>query len=1029
MQPADCRYVAEGSGAARHLTMDQFALVQRGRSREFWRTVAVAVVLLVAQWPLREVTAGDWPSAFSFPAVVPGRLALVLDTMLVAAYLLVSFRAYGWVRSLRAARDMVVLSRVGMGLVITGAVIDQVVNVCLWVRLPGSGRTADLSIPGWSDAAVLLVLVGLLLQGVTLRSWYDARTKLQPTQPAPSPATTADTVISCSGGGIRSSAFSLGGLQALADAGVYHDASAVVGVSGGGYVAAAYHVVRWQPRDDPPVPPEAPTSEWPGLAGSPPFGEGTPEMSWVRRHTRYVMDSLRAAAEGALSLAFGIGVNLLLVAAAIGTTAWVLAWLLLASGRIQPWPPGDHQQLGAPRELPGIGGAFAPGWEPVAHVWWLPAAGLACFGLLKAWERLLPVPPKAADYLSQGSTWLLAGGGAATALLLGVPWVLSSLTAFAASSDSSLAALAHQLGLVPTQVCNDVLSTGASACGVTGTAELQPTSVVTVSAVSFATVVTSILAVLASAKSAGGPQAEAAGWVGRTLRAVWAKVKDPIVPWGAALLIVAVMLLVLLRWVAAYVEGSSLFLRWDYVYLTGALLLGTRVFTEPNRTSLHHFFRERISNAFLVRRSEGGVEPVPYRRPLRFSEAEPRDGGPALVACAVANVSDSELVPSRRGCTPFVFGHGRIGLTDPFLPSGAAQRHSASYEFAADSYYRDATVPAAVAISAAAFSPLAGRENVRLGPYRAVLALGNARLGVWLPNPLWLDEAVLVTRLLRLGRYDEAARIVAAMPGATCPGLGEKYQERLTTFLQLRATGVATAAGPSRRRSVLAWQALEFVRNVARKPGLTKLVKEGIGKASVYDRFLYVTDGGHYDNLGLIEALRRRPRRVFVLDASNDAENTFRALGRAIATARMDLGLEVEMDPRRMRTVIDGRSPAAWCAGTYRETTAPSGSVLGRVYLVKAIMLDGLPWDIETYSGENRVFPRTSTGRQLYSEFDFEAYRMLGQVTARAMLDATQGGTTLGVQPAAAPGPHPVGRPAESPAQPPGEPPADEEAA
>ncbi len=58
-------------------------------------------------------------------------------------------------------------------------------------------------------------------------------------------------MICCSGGGIRSAAFSLGGLQELTAADIYPKARAVVGVSGGGYMGAAYHVLRWNPVDEP----------------------------------------------------------------------------------------------------------------------------------------------------------------------------------------------------------------------------------------------------------------------------------------------------------------------------------------------------------------------------------------------------------------------------------------------------------------------------------------------------------------------------------------------------------------------------------------------------------------------------------------------------------------------------------------------------------------------------------------------------------------------------------------------------------
>jgi len=269
------------------------------------------------------------------------------------------------------------------------------------------------------------------------------------------------------------------------------------------------------------------------------------------------------------------------------------------------------------------------------------------------------------------------------------------------------------------------------------------------------------------------------------------------------------------------------------------------------------------------------------------------------------------------------------------------------YEFAADSRGRDATIPAAVAISGAAFSPLAGRENAKIGPYRLLLALANARLGVWLPNPLWVDP------------LDVARR-------------------------RARAYGDPEAAKTGSR----GWKLLEAAKDVVTKPTPFLVAREAFGRTSVLDRFLYVTDGGHYDNLGLVEALRRRPRTVLVLDASNDDEDSFATLGQAIATARTDLGCEVDIDPRSMRRLKDGRPSAAYVHGhvTYRDHGDNQGPMTGELWVAKAVMLDGLSWDVETYAGAHTDFPRTSTGDQLYGEFDLEAYRALGAAVVVQLL-------------------------------------------
>jgi hypothetical protein len=710
---------------------------------------------------------------------------------------------------------------------------------------------------------------------------------------------------------------------------------------------------------------------------------------------------------------------------------------------------------------------------------------------------------------------------------------LAELSAYAARNGSAAAGLIHQLGLIPSEVCDQVLARGEAACGVTpaaapnGTTEADPTSIAKVGGVSLATVVSAILAVLASVKGAAKQDKETASRWGAVAQKVWKKIKDPIVPWLAVSAIVAVAVAILLRWLAGLVAEPALLGRWRYALWFAALVAAVKVGTDANRTSLHHFFRERISYAFLVRRGRKRIEPMPYGHPLRFSQAAPRDGGPRLVSCAVANVSDDDVVPSKRGCIPFVFDHQRIGLTDRLLPESAAQRPSASYEFASDYRYRDATIPAALAMSAAAFSPMVGRENVKIGPYRAVLALANARLGVWLPNPLWLDEGSVVRRLMSLGKADEAALIAfghprgdvarssrlhlsdnhwdrleqlhlalrrtvstaespsavealgkaeeiveairAALAGKREPpesdelarlvtqlerakdealatagrralaasessdpdlvegraaalrlartialarsraeaaqrvlmgGTGEGTDEALskagdevlgvTGMLRYRLWALDRPLRSSRRAATPWWSPVaplgEGIRTIFKKPGLTRLVKEGVGKASVFDRFLYVTDGGHYDNLGLVAALRGRPDLVYVLDASNDPEDTFRTLGRSIATARMDLDCEITMDPRGMRRLKETRSGSAWCHGRFVFGDGHRGTI----FMAKAIMLEGLSWDIETYSHDNLDFPRTTTNNQLYSEFDFEAYRALGQSAVERMLASVE---------------------------------------
>jgi hypothetical protein len=985
-------------------------VVRKGRRRELIRTVGLMTALFLMQLPLVLTALGWLHSEADIAPVVPGRLSLAVDLGFILTRLFVAYRAAGLLRSRRAPRRWIQVSRAGVVLVLIGAAGDLWENVRLWSLLNvkstdqvwfwltfhqafGGGGPGRAAFPWYSAAVIGASAVGLAAVLLPLLRRDDEKDddqkkdhekKSRPPLAQPEQDRADSVVICCSGGGIRASAFSLGGLQQLQSQGIYAKADAVVGVSGGGYVAAAYHVVRWNTADGIPT-----DQDW-NLQPTkmPPYALDSPETQWLRRHTKYVLDSVSALIHATLSLAFGMAVNLLLVVVAIGSMAWLLAWLFLASGRLHPW---DSHNFTA-----GMGAPWGRDWTWALDVWMIPAAGVALFVLEKGVDRFLNLPPKYRPFLRVPIPWLICVGGALTALVLAVPWIVESLSEYTARSGSVYAGFLHQIGFLPTGVCNAVLATKTSACGVSAAPDVSAQSALTVGSVSVAAVVSSILAVLASAKGAPASKSVDRGALAGFLGKVWAKVKDPVVPYVAVTIIAVVAVVFFLHTVTRLIDDvgdprvndDGVIADWKTGATLAALLIVARLLTDANRTSMHHFFRERISEAFFVHRTDKAANAIDYKKPLRFSRATPQDGGPRLVACAVANVSDQEIVPSKRGCTPFVFGHNRMGLTDKLLPEGAARRGSSVYEFAADEFYRDATIPAAVAISAAAFSPLAGRENVRVGPYRVVLALGNARLGVWLPNPIWIDESDVLRRLLSLGRIEEAATIWAGLPEVEKNDYLSTIPKRARELLNQFADPARDNPPPdSYPVSFLFWRKMWMRgRGVFKKPGMFSLIREAVGKASLYDRFLYVTDGGHYDNLGLIEALRRRPKEIYVLDASNDPEDTFRALGRAIATARIDLNCELVMDPRGMRRLARTRSGAAWCVGDY---TFADGAK-GKVYLAKAILLEGLPWDVEAYAFDNKDFPHTSTGKQLYGEFDFEAYRALGSNAVRELLKSDE---------------------------------------
>jgi hypothetical protein len=164
------------------------------------------------------------------------------------------------------------------------------------------------------------------------------------------------------------------------------------------------------------------------------------------------------------------------------------------------------------------------------------------------------------------------------------------------------------------------------------------------------------------------------------------------------------------------------------------------------------------------------------------------------------------------------------------------------------------------------------------------------------------------------------------------------------------------------------------------------LFSEAVGNTT--DRYKYVnlSDGGHFENLGLYEMVLRRCHYVVVSDAGEDPECSFADLGEAVRKIRIDFGIPIEFDPMSIypRSQIDAlKGPGHNCAiGRIRYSVvdgdaAPDGVI---VYIKPACYGDE-PRDIYEYFKTNPTFPHESTADQFFSESQFESYRMLGAYT------------------------------------------------
>ncbi|WP_182376749.1 hypothetical protein [Nocardioides sp. WS12] len=855
----------------------------------------------------------------------------------------------------------------------------------------------------WAIAGALLVAAIANITALTIADPIRSMDQPAISQPSAYPESigTPDEfegdAIACSGGGIRAAAFCLGGVQRLRTSTgqepTYYDGSKrVFGVSGGGYIAASLHLARINSRQE---------------VQANLFAPGSPEEEWLRRRSKYLLPS-GSIVPGALALLYGIAVNVVLIGLTLFLAAWYAGWLHTRMGGVC----GSSDEITTATCL--VNGNVA-GWNP--DMWWvigglaLLGLGLAAFVADKALTkfRLLGSHPFP---LPQLSRLLVASGSVIGVVCVVMPWLIVNLSnATIANEPTKVVAKAMSTaGLATPEACRDAieesfereaaqswLTTSDRSKGVTFTYgacgdEWTDDSVVFApkgSAIDasdnalcktdatgprpaycddredegisawerFGAWLAAAGALIATAR--GLARGLAGGGASSEKPSRLAKIFDAIVrtvlPWAAVVLlglVVAVLLITQVRDNLVDPDRLTPDAHWLWI---PALIAGIRLLTDAIQSSLHPYYRERLSDTFLIRRSATATEAeaLPYTEPTHVHQSSPPkvflQPGPELTVCCVANVSDREYIPAARGCASFLFetnaGGGRIGISDARLPRGrlqAAERYSAE----SDPQGVDTTIAAAMATSGAAFSPLAGRQSGRLRPYRVLLALVNARLGVWLPNPYLVPDEV--KSLAPDGK----------------PGVGQGIK----------------------------WALIRTLR-----PGPFRIFKEAFGALSIYDNRIYVTDGGHYDNTGMVEALRVRPRRLVVLDASADRRDSLDALGDAIVTARMDLGLVIkpvhEEDVSRIKGHVDKDSgeyqapEQGWIHLEASTVDDPTTRVCD-IYFVKNVLTKSAGIGLDGYAADNPAFPITATANQSYGEYDFEAYRLLGYSNTADMMQS-----------------------------------------
>jgi hypothetical protein len=403
-----------------------------------------------------------------------------------------------------------------------------------------------------------------------------------------------------------------------------------------------------------------------------------------------------------------------------------------------------------------------------------------------------------------------------------------------------------------------------------------------------------------------------------------------------------------------------------WIWLAVVIFVLLALLIDQTRWSLHPYYKERLMTAFAVRRAavtdDRGAVPYDFAN-------EPT---PLAEYCSrVDGFPQVILVAAANVSGSELTAPGRRAL--PYTLSGdwiGSPRlgwitPQAASGAAARPLRDDLTMQAAMAISGAAFASAMGASG---RPYSVLFAMTNARLGTWLPNPYFLH----------------------------------KHRDALT--------------------KVQRW-------HLPRPPGwrrLHYLVREVLGIHPWDGRLLLATDGGHYENLGLVELLRHFPRVAYCFDASGGSSLEAGALAAAIGLAHEELGIRIDfhgrtadVEPGMPRPAADGARPAGEPAGGGGKPAGGGGAVLpperlartcvlvgtiqyprsrpdgvpaeGRLYLGKAVLTADTPWEVQAYAREHPLFPNDHTSDQWFDHTRFDAYHALGQHVARCVLAAAQG--------------------------------------
>jgi hypothetical protein len=250
---------------------------------------------------------------------------------------------------------------------------------------------------------------------------------------------------------------------------------------------------------------------------------------------------------------------------------------------------------------------------------------------------------------------------------------------------------------------------------------------------------------------------------------------------------------------------------------------------------------------------------------------------------------------------------------------------------------------------------------------------GGPRVG-WVPTP----------ELERLCPHLDLGTAVAVSGAAASPNAGVAMVSPLAfvvTLLDVRlgywlpSPAAVRGAGWWRRRRL--WLGT----------GPAYLIREAFEQADGSACFVSVSDGGHIENLAIYELLRRRCRLIIAVDGEQDQPMVFDGLMRLLLYARIDLGVDIDIDLSALRRADSGWSSLHYAIGTIAYGATPDGHRdTGVLLYLKASMTGDEDEAIGDYRRSHPEFPHEPTAHRFLGERQWEMYRRLGLHVVESVL-------------------------------------------